>query len=585
MKKSLVSVRWDALLLVIAAGSLASTAAVAWLRRDAPAANWFALLTGTLALGAAVMAATVVSALPSLFRIWTTVGLGLAAPVPWLLFCLAYTGRTEYTSAGVAAAISVLPFGGLLATTAIFGSQLVPGASLPAQRVATGLTALLVAVLNSLQWLALFYAGGLVFVGAGMLLLTFHRYAYLDSTTGVLLGTLGTVPWLSVLFGLQLNSTAPATLPQIVGVGLFVGGLVAAGALGPHRLFDRVPAAGNVGPATVVEDLPDLVFVTDSTESVVDRNDVARETLGPAARETIGADVAEVLGSDVASLREADTVELSVAQGRRLFEPTVSELTDQQDRRLGHAIVLRDVTDRRIRQQRLEVFNRVLRHNLRNKMTVAMGTAENIRNTVDDPDIAENARSIIDVAEELTALSEQARDIEAAMAGAGSEAETTSLEAIVEDVFRNVTQPGVTLTHDLPTGVTVEESSGALELALANLVENAIKHNDAAEPTVEVRAGYDADRRYPLSLSVADNGPGLPDHEVQAIEVGSESALEHASGLGLWVVRWVAMQLDGEVAFREREPQGTVVELRLGRGVHRAAEGRLAGPDEHLTRS
>jgi signal transduction histidine kinase len=577
-----MTVRWIAVVHLLAAGSLGATAVVAWRRREAPAANWFALLAGTLAVGAAIIAATVAATVPRLSLVWTTVALGLTVPVPWLFFCLAYTGRTEFTSARIAGTVSILPVGGFLATTAIFGTQFVPGLRLPAQGVATGLAALVVAVLNSLQWLALFYAGGLVFVGAGLLLWTFDRYEYLDSSTGALLGTLGTVPWLSVLFGLQLDRTSPWALPWIVGLGLLVGGLVAAGALGPHRLFDRVPAAGNAGPATVVEDLPDLVVVTDSTGSIVELNDVARRTLGPAAARPIGTAVSEVLGSGVEALRAAETVELPVGQGRGLFEPTVSALTDQQGRGLGHAIVLRDVTERRLRQQRLEVFNRVLRHNLRNRMTVALGNADNIRDAADDPEIAERAAAIVDAAEELTTLSAQAREVESVMAGGDAETGPTPLETLVEDVFRDLERPGVTFTSDLPAGVVVEESADALALALTNLVENAIKHNDAADPTVEVRASYETDRRYPLSIAVADDGPGLPEHEVAAIEAGRESALEHASGLGLWVVRWVATHFDGDVAFRHRDPRGTVVELRLGRGASGATDRPPATPDGHL---
>lgn len=576
-------VRWVVFPLLAGVGTLASSAVVAWRRRDAPAANWFAVFTGILAVGAVVLFATVAGTRHWFLLVWTTVLLGLTAPVPWLFFCLAYTGRTEFTAARIVGAVTVLPAVGFLATTAIFGTQLVPGVHLPARRVARGLPALVVALLKNIQWLSLFYAGGLVFVGAGLLLWTFHRYDYLDSSTGVVLGTLGTVPWLSLLFGLQLNDAAPWALPRIVALGLLAGGLVAAGALGPYRLFDRVPAAGNVGPATVVEDLPDLVVVTDRTGSVVELNDVARETLGAAAIPPLGAAITDLLGSGVDSLREAETLELSVGPGQRLFEPTVSGLTDQQGQGLGHAIVLRDVTDRRIRQQRLEVFNRVLRHNLRNKMTVAMGTAENIRDAADDPAIAEGAGRIIEAAAELTDLSAQARDIEGAITGGDGETAPTPLGHLVEDAVRDLGGPDLTLTHDLPAGVYIEAYPSALGLALANLVENAIEHNDTAEPVVEVRASYDADRRYPLTIAVADDGPGLPEHEIQAIQAGSESALEHGSGLGLWVVRWVAMRLDGELAFDERDPRGSIVEIRIGSGVSRASPRPTGMPEGGFT--
>lgn len=580
-----VSVRWIVFVYVAAALSLGATAVVAWRRRAAPAANWFAGLTGILALGAAIVGAAIAGSISNALVLWTTVAVGLVAPIPWLFFSLAYTGRTEFGSAGVASVVSVLPGMGLLATSLVFGSQVLPGLQLPSQRAATGSTALLVAVLNITQWLGLFYAGGLVFVGAGLLLWTFHRYEYLDSNTGVLVGTLGTVPWLSVLFALQLTGTAPWALSRTLGAGLFVGGVVAVGLIGPHRLFDRVAAAGNVGPETVVEDLTGLVVVTDSTGSIVDRNESAHETLGSVAGPMMGASVTDVLGSDVAALRQAETIELPAGAGKRLFEPTVSDLSDQQGHRLGHAIVLRDVTDRRIRQQRLEVFNRVLRHNLRNKMTVTLGSAEAIQAAVEDSDIAERAQAIVDSAGELTALSNQARDIERVMTPSAAETEPARLRTLVNSAFEAEDRTDITLTHDLPGGVTIETSTAALELALTNLVENAVQYNEASDPMVEVSACYERDRQYPLTITVADNGPGIPEQEVRAVEAGSESALEHTSGLGLWVVRWVAMRLHGEVSFRDREPRGTVVALRLGAAVRREPDRRPASALTPLSRS
>ena len=38
--------------------------------------------------------------------------------------------------------------------------------------------------------------------------------------------------------------------------------------------------------------------------------------------------------------------------------------------------------------------------------------------------------------------------------------------------------------------------------------------------------------------------------------------IRHASGLALWIVRWVTLALDGEVAFDDRDPPG-VDTLRL----------------------
>jgi sensor histidine kinase regulating citrate/malate metabolism len=64
-------------------------------------------------------------------------------------------------------------------------------------------------------------------------------------------------------------------------------------------------------------------------------------------------------------------------------------------------------------------------------------------------------------------------------------------------------------------------------------------------------------------LRVADNGPGIDDNELAAFDDSVESALDHASGLGLWLVHWTVAESGGEVTFDEHGPRGTVVTIRL----------------------
>jgi signal transduction histidine kinase len=80
------------------------------------------------------------------------------------------------------------------------------------------------------------------------------------------------------------------------------------------------------------------------------------------------------------------------------------------------------------------------------------------------------------------------------------------------------------------------------------------------ESEADADGGTGADR---FVLTVADDGPGIPDHEVTAVESGRETALEHGSGLGLWVVEWGAAALGAEVDYADREPRGTTVTVRI----------------------
>ena len=551
--------------LVLVGALLTLSAAAAWRRRAAPAAREFALALGIAALGGFSVAASVGFGLPTAFVVAPTLLVALVLPIPWLTFALAYTGRTELASVRFSALAAVIPGLGVGATAVIFGSRLVPGLRLPAPEAASGLAALAVTFLGLLQWLGLLYAGGLMFVSSGLVLLTYQRYRYLDSTAGLLLGVFGTVPWISLLFGFQVVGVDPRALPWTVAVGFLIGGVAAGVGIRRYRLFSGVPAIGNVGPATVIEELGDGMFVTDDAGVVVEVNPAAEAMVDADAADLVGATVESVLTVPLERLTEVEFLELHTASGRRLFEPTVSELADQHGHRLGHAIVLRDVTERTSRRQRLEVLNRVLGHNLRNRMNVVIGHAEILLAGVDDPDLRRSVEHIIDSSWELIRLSERGKEIEQALAAESAATdEPASLEAVVTAVVETVRRdyPEGTVRTDVPGDVVIDAPGELIELALRHLVENALEHNDAPQPTVEIRASFGSGN-FPLSVTVLDDGPGIPESETNVIERGEETDLDHASSLGIWVVRWAVDRLGGTVSFERRDPTGTAVTIDL----------------------
>jgi len=567
---------------------------VAATRRDAPGADLLAVVTGLLGAGSGAIAATAALAggsSSSTAVVAVAVCLALVVPLPWLLFTLAYTGRTELIEADATVALAVLPTAGVAATAVLFGAQFAPGVALPAPDRAGTLVGVAVGFFALLQRFALLYAGGLTVVGTGLLVWTFRRYDHLDSAEGILLGVVGTVPWASLLAGLDVGTLA---LPLVATFGLSVGGVAATAALTRYDPFETVPAAGNVGPATVVEKLGDVVLVTDADGTVVEVNEAAERALDVTPSDVVGGDVASVVGVPLAGLRRDEPVPVRTATGRRLFEPTVSALTDQHGTRLGAAVVLRDVTERTTRRQRLEVLNRVLRHNLRNEMNVIMGRAEELRRRVDAEELTTQVDAIVASGRTLTAFAEEARDVDRRLRGPdrageprGSDGETESvrLAAVVERALERLPEDRpVRVERSVPADVLVEGGPGLLDLAVSNLVENAVVHNDASEPLVGIAAEYDPDRPFPLRMSVRDDGPGIPDGETRVLETGDETALEHGSGMGLWAVRWAVTRLGGELDFRAADPGGTVVDVRLPEARRRPEatddEGSAADPTD-----
>jgi PAS domain S-box-containing protein len=329
---------------------------------------------------------------------------------------------------------------------------------------------------------------------------------------------------------------------------------------------------------TIVQTVTDPVYVLDAGGRFVRVNDAMVETSGYPREELLGSHASmlveerdvrrgeELIRALLAGERDHASLEVSfrTADGSRRQYSVGMAILLEDGRFEGTVVVAHDVTDLREYQRRLSVLDRVLRHNLRNKMNVALGNAQGLA-SADDPSVAERAASIREAAEELLCLSESARRFEGVFQAHAGASETVDVAALVGNVVAEAR-----LSHpeaDISTVVPDEAPARVhetFELALEELVENAVVHSDREQPRVEVTVGVDdAD----VEVCVADDGPGLGETDRRALRRGTESPLEHTQGLGLWLVRWSAESVGGEVEFAENDPRGTVVTVRLPRAA------------------
>ncbi|MGM0606134.1 MAG: PAS domain-containing sensor histidine kinase [Halobacteriota archaeon] len=302
-------------------------------------------------------------------------------------------------------------------------------------------------------------------------------------------------------------------------------------------------------------------------------------------------------------------VRIITANGRERWVQTRGEfVTDSASKKLRG--VIRDISDRKEREQRLMVLNRVLRHNLRNNLNVVTGyakaleqdleslelppeirdcdgvsnlldTVTTLSRTADDihDDLraleqlvdnvatfsAENARSktrrIVENSQNLVSLAEKARLSEQAIEHDGSVG-PTALRPIIEELrSKYATEyPAATIEVDA-VEATVPGQSEAVRLAIGELLENAVKHDDSESPRATVTVTKPSAER--VEVSIADTGPGIPDMEQDVLRHEAESALMHGSGMGLWTVNWILTRLGGSIEIEANDPRGTIVTLTL----------------------
>jgi signal transduction histidine kinase len=208
----------------------------------------------------------------------------------------------------------------------------------------------------------------------------------------------------------------------------------------------------------------------------------------------------------------------------------------------------------------LQVLNRVLRHNLRNEGNFVDGTVERL---VNDPAQRERYGTMIrERVRKLVDVGEKARTVETLVSAERRQDSPTNLQTVLRravDRAGGDRSSGVSVDGPSPIGVYANDF--VLEAVVTELVENALDHSTVDEPRVSVSAERDPSGE--LEIAVEDDGPGVPDYETAVLDRGQESALEHGSGIGLWLVKWGGERIGADLRFETPDSGGTRAVLRL----------------------
>lgn len=242
-----------------------------------------------------------------------------------------------------------------------------------------------------------------------------------------------------------------------------------------------------------------------------------------------------------------------------------------------HLALFVDITDEATQKRRLErlyevtqALSRILRHNIRNDLTVIQARAERILNQADGA-AAENARKILEKSEQLTSTAENAREMRELAAKRDHQSPvplTSAISEALDNVRSNASNAEIIVDADLPDAVTVHPS---ITTAIRHLVENSIEHYESNRiqttrvggseegPRVVISAAVHDDE---ITIQVSDNGPGIPKSEVSVLERPGETDLEHGSGAGLWIVSQIVDHCDASLSF-STDGGGTTVTITL----------------------
>ncbi|WP_324666242.1 ATP-binding protein [Haloarcula sediminis] len=535
------------LLNLAAVGLLVWTTWQALQTREQPSADPFIALLGMLTLWGVFAFVSELPGVPAMSSLQTVLefgqfGVALFIPGVWTIYALSYTGRGTGLTWRRIAILAGIAFPIVLSGIVI--------AVAPSETAAEQMLAPLIGS----EILYLF----VLFLYATYLLVDLGGNHARVSNTHVTVLTVGVfAPYLVSLVG---NNTSVAGNTT---VGLLLSGGLLAVALRRYPVMTGFPKADYIARTRVVESLQEAVVVLDWDDHILDVNEATIEIFDGTGETIIGEPIRTVIDG----LEQTDlpagatgTVGLQTSMGRRQFHFSVSPVTDSsgndEDDPVARTVLFRDVTEQQTREQRLAVLNRILRHNVRSNLDVILAYADNIN---DD----DTRTSIRDTATELLELSNKARESEELMVASTSAPELVDLSEVAESVIEQFETGEHTgeISLDGPEEVLLSTHRSVFKQMLTELVENALVHSDKETSQVDVHVRQESD--IAATLTVADNGPGLPEREQEILAAGTETQLKHAQGIGLWFVNWAVTQLGGELSFQQNGPDGSIVTVQL----------------------
>ncbi|MDS0283422.1 histidine kinase N-terminal 7TM domain-containing protein [Haloarcula onubensis] len=582
-------VPWSLAVVLLAAVVGMGVAVLVWLHRDRPGAGPLAAFVVAASLWAVAhgleLAVPDVVLMERLLQ--TQLTLSVVVPVAWLVTVVEYTGHPYWLTRKRVALLLVEP---AVFVTLVWsnGAHRLVFRSLGVAAAAG--TSTLVPVWGLARWGHLAYMLVLILAGGVLLIRTMLRTN--DRFQGQVLALLVAITVPTVGHAIHAFDLVPARFDP-TSLGYVVSGVVLSGALLRGQLLDVAPVTRDLGREAVFAEMDDAVIIVDGAGRIVDVNAAATVFFSAPPDALSGRALADELPDLAATVPDAgeraqtDT-RLERDGAVRYYDVRITPLYRSYGVVSGHLVSLRDVTDRRQREQRIDVLNRLLRHDIRNEMNVVRGNADLLADSVDPAQrdrIDRIVRTVDDIVDRSNKIGRVSEALESERARPLRLPEL--LAAVVTEARER--HPVADIALSCPEVCWVE-GSPALTLAFEELLDNAVEHSstgnqnakrsdDAVEhsstgPASQARQDAVEHGDPPVTVDievtvrddgvvvrVSDDGPGIAAHERAVILAGEETPLQHGSGVGLWLVKWVVRNVGGTLSFADGP--GTTVEIEL----------------------
>lgn len=333
----------------------------------------------------------------------------------------------------------------------------------------------------------------------------------------------------------------------------------------------------------ILSSMAEGVIAVDADERVLSFNEVAAEIFNVVPDKIIGRTLHEVvrnvalqqLVGDILKNRISSETELILERekSRAILQAYGSILRDTGGHAVGVVIVLNDVT--KIRE--LEVLRRDFvsnaSHELRTPITTIKGYIETLLDgAMENKDDLERFLKVVEKhSVRLNAIVEDLLDLSRIEQGPVTEFEPGKIvdviSAAVESCNVLIEKYRSNIELSCPPDLVAKINAPLLELAIVNLLENAIKYSDSGSD-IKINARRDDNS---VKIEVIDQGKGISEEHLGRIferfyRVDKARSRDHGgTGLGLAIVKHIVLTHQGDIEVDSLPGQGSTFTITIPR--------------------
>lgn len=218
--------------------------------------------------------------------------------------------------------------------------------------------------------------------------------------------------------------------------------------------------------------------------------------------------------------------------------------------------------DLRRKNEQFSLLNRIIRHDIRNDMSVITGWVELLQDDLPS-EYTDKLDRIYRASQHTSELTEDVRDVIDLLEGDDDfDLHPISLKQVLTDEVERVR------TAFDRVEVRVEEipdvqvqANVMLSSVFGNILNNAVQHNDAETVRITIKTEHTDGT---IRVRIVDNGPGIPEQQrIEIFEKDMKGLESEGTGLGLYLVESLVTAFGGDVWITDNEPRGAVFTVEL----------------------